>query len=1260
MEQMKEYEKYTNLAPIIRAATYGLIPIGETRQNFERAEVLKKDAEDRDIREKVSLIGKQYLINHVIAQLVHGVNAGLNKIIEEYAAKYYSRTEDLTGFIETRDAFLLKISGIITSTARKDNLFDFSISNITVAFVDYVNSEWDDATMPFTKDEAIDILTKRLKGKAGPLLTSVIARWTSACTGTKKNSFAHRLLENIDTYLSNAQMYISITSQELDGFFLPEIPTSYENLGRFLLQKEIDTYNMQICGVYDASGNKIAIGFNEQLAIAKNRFENVKGKLLNVLKKQIFVERKPMFTVESAESMGDVVKLANESLNIMKKYSFHAGEFCNLLDAKEPDIYFRSSAIGSISFAVYKDDGILKSALYESIRNRLLQSQKKVAANEIKKVIASNDYCLEEIQNLADYIPDKKQKDIYAILSAEIREAICECQKKAAAAEKMIPFSDDPDRREDFFDALREFYEACSSLRRLLIKFVPIKESTLNSLDASERITSALEAADVINKAHHMTRTFATRRIGDIEPERITALGATVMLAHSWDINDNTIKNRTHALLEKDGKYYYLSLISKDKASYIPLMEEDCGDCYKVVYTRKAVSLYKALKQYIVPRSVQKELEDFTRQEFVIEKEKGSIMVDRSFLSDVVENKLKNRTGDSLTAAIETIFEILQKSEAFSKYDLSGIDPQKYKTFKDFVDAFGETCVLMDIRYIKECQVDQAVKSGAAFLFEIYTQDLYKDNCKESNAMYLRNFMENCLCGEKKYDIMINSSPTVRYRNPVIKNAKVTHEKGSMLVRKTITEDDGTITRVPDAVYANIYLYVNKKLKQLSEEEKTWLDRLNKSNGIQPAIRPANSDITKDKRYTKEGFSIVISFTVYPHGKQANIAGTYINNMVRERLKKEQVKILSISRGYHSLIDYCLMQEDGTVLQQGDLSVLKGIDYYKRLSDIEELKSSEAKKWRHAHTIKNIRESYICDVSAVVANMAVENNAIIAIENILPNVKDKMACIDNQIFKMFEKKLVNKLSSYARKDIPNGELGSFAQPLQLAVPEENQMSPIQNGIVFYTNAAFTRNIDEETGFINLIDTSKLASVSGKRELLDSAEVRYEKERNIFEISFTYNDIGNRLMEKKTSAKNAMEGTSREWTVLMIGSRKLCDYRRNIYVRYNATERIQKAFSDAEEALDADTIIDTKNLPSSIIDELVRAFLLYCRGTVYDGKTAYYQSPITGKISEVSPDLMAAKQLGLKTVYTLNGLREGKKQNIVISKYEWVNSVIQKE
>ena len=357
MEQMKEYEKYTNLAPIIRAATYGLIPIGETRQNFERAEVLKKDAEDRDIREKVSLIGKQYLINHVIAQLVHGVNAGLNKIIEEYAAKYYSRTEDLTGFNETRDAFLLKISGIITSTARKDNLFDFSISNITVAFMDYVNSEWDDATMPFTKDEAIDILTKRLKGKAGPLLTSVIARWTSACTGTKKNSFAHRLLENIDTYLSNAQMYISITSQELDGFFLPEIPTSYENLGRFLLQKEIDTYNMQICGVYDASGNKIAIGFNEQLAIAKNRFENVKGKLLNVLKKQIFVERKPMFTVESAESMGDVVKLANESLNIMKKYSFHAGEFCNLLDAKEPDIYFRSSAIGSISFAVYKDDG---------------------------------------------------------------------------------------------------------------------------------------------------------------------------------------------------------------------------------------------------------------------------------------------------------------------------------------------------------------------------------------------------------------------------------------------------------------------------------------------------------------------------------------------------------------------------------------------------------------------------------------------------------------------------------------------------------------------------------------------------------------------------------------------------------------------------------------------------------------------------------------------------------------------------------------
>lgn len=1272
MSQSLNYEPYTNLSPIIKSAKYALIPVGKTKSNFERANVMEKDEQDRDIKEKCAEIGKQYILNIILDKLVDGVNAGLNKVIEDYAAEYNRRQEDLGHFKDIRAEFLEKINAEIIGAAKSDKLFDFSASNVIEKFTEYVSLSWNE-DMPFTAEEATDVLTNKLKGKTAYLLGDVITKWMNVCTGTKGNSFSYRLLENIEIYLSNAQAYKSIVEQKFDEVSFPEVPTSLENMGRFLLQKEIDAYNERISEIYDDDGKKIAIGFNEQLNIVKKRFKNAKGTMLSKLKKQIYTYSEPLFTVETAKSIEDVVGLANESIKAMDGLAASAEAFCRLLDTKEQDIYFRSSSIGELSFIIYKDARTLRAALGETIRKNLLSDQKlreSAISDEVKKVIAQNDYSLEEMQQLMDTIVDRENADIYDTLSKNIREAISECQIRKRVAEKAIKSL--TNRGDDFFDALRVFYEACTNLRRKLIIFVPGKESTLNSLDASEAISKGLADADIINKAHNMTRSFATRSVKVIEPELQTGLGSTAMLSHNWETKNDMIQNQTHALLEKDGKYYYFAVTSGKKEHYIPLMPDPKGSCYKIVYMRKANSLYKSLKRYIVPLKVQEELADEDKNYFVISKDKGDIAVDRAFLSEVNENKLKDRTGDSLTEAIGKIMEICDKSSSFDKFDLSGIKPpQEYKTFKQFAEDFDNACVTMTVKYIDSEMVHNAVDAGVAFLFEIFSRDLYKDKCTDSNAIYLRNFMENCLSGERKFDMILNSSPQVRYRKVAIKEAGVTHKKGSLLVRKTITEANGTITKIPEDIYKNIYLYVNNRITELSAEEEAWLKRLKKNNGFNPSIRPANSDIIKDKRYTEDRFTLTLSFTIYPHGKHTNDVGAYLNNMVRERIKNEKVKILSICRGHYSLLGYCFMEEDGTVLEQGDLSVINGIDYYKRLTDLSNLRNEEKKRWKNDRVVKNIRENYACDVSAVIARMAIENDALIAIENIPQRVKDKKACVDNQMFKLFETKLINKLSSYGCKNIPEGKIGSFTHPIQLAVPASKQMSPIQNGIIFYTSMALTRNVDAETGFINLLDTTDLTTVGSKRELLNEVDVCYEKARDIYTVSFTYDNVGNILSEKqgetenkkrkKADSQDTFNAGSHVWTVAMVGSRNLLDRVHDRYIRYHATERIRRAFEDADlEVPQIDGRVDTNSLPTNVVEEFVKAFLLYCRGTVVDSNTVYYQSPITGKISDISPDVMAAKQLGLKTVFTLDGLREGKKQNIVISKCEWANKVMQKE
>ena len=326
---------------------------------------------------------------------------------------------------------------------------------------------------------------------------------------------------------------------------------------------------------------------------------------------------------------------------------------------------------------------------------------------------------------------------------------------------------------------------------------------------------------------------------------------------------------------------------------------------------------------------------------------------------------------------------------------------------------------------------------------------------------------------------------------------------------------------------------------------------------------------------------------------------------------------LVIVRNSQDTLYVVVMDRSGKILEKKSLNVIDGIDYYKRLSDLE-TKNREDKKnsWDYSGKISDVRKGYFGKAVSEIAHMAVQYNAIIIMELISDRTKDKYFALGNNAFKTFEKMLVARLCDLHFGDVADGEPGSIINPYQLCKPEDQFTSATHNGIVFFVPARAARFTDPETGFFPAFSTASIHTKGAKVNWLSKFDkISMPAGSNALEVAFDYDYFS--TYEKMPDKKS--------WTMKLDNPITVYDKEKK-YTIY-----IEHPFAELRDALMAEGIdpengildaLRANKVPGSIVDLMFNRINASLKGVVnsHDGERMMYVSPVNGRTADLSVNI----------------------------------------
>ena len=275
----------------------------------------------------------------------------------------------------------------------------------------------------------------------------------------------------------------------------------------------------------------------------------------------------------------------------------------------------------------------------------------------------------------------------------------------------------------------------------------------------------------------------------------------------------------------------------------------------------------------------------------------------------------------------------------------------------------------------------------------------------------------------------------------------------------------------------------------------------------------------KDKRFTRDQMTLHLSM-VQNYKVASKGSKDQLNAAVREYIcsTEEEFNIIGIDRGERNLLYVTLMKQDGTIIRQKSLNVIADdqhkikVDYHQLLKEKEDKIKKQKEDWDEIDKISNLKEGYLSQAVHEIAKMAVENKAIIVMEKLSEGFKSTRQKYLSNVYQLFEKMLVRKLSFYTDKTFDKNTPGGVLNALQLATEDSIELSKpnndvVQNGIIFYVPAWMTSKIDPVTGFANLFNLS-IGKISDARENVGKfSKIGYDEKKKEFSFSFDYRKYG---------------------------------------------------------------------------------------------------------------------------------------------------------
>lgn len=794
-----------------------------------------------------------------------------------------------------------------------------------------------------------------------------------------------------------------------------------ESFARHLSQEGIDTYNRYVGGTSENKGANIMISEYK----SKNGLGYGDISKLEPLYKQMLSGGSEEF-IRTLKTDKEMLELASDTIQTARKAAVecHALLTGYLSSGDLSKIFIRADKVTDISSALF--------GAWNAIPNALEDLN---ADNKKSKVISMS--LLQEAIVLAAQNADKKEipSIVSYFLSLDCYEALKKSHAKAMEVLSLDVLNKDrrvPDAEHieggigyRQISKIKSVMDAVINLSRfykpfyLNFKGLNIDELDIDMSAYSEFIT-AYQKINVLFNNYNLIRNYATKKPYSREQFKLNF--GNMQLLVGWDINSMNVAKS--ALLERNGKYYLAIFppaekkMFSDRADYA-VGPEESGQYRLMIYKQMTGAFMSLPKVFFSKRG-----EELYQP------------------SDEIMRIYKNGTFKKGAGEKSDLYKMIDfykmsiaKHPEWSSYFTFRFKPtEEYSDISEFYRDVDNCTFSVKFEQISGSYVDEMVEDKRMFLFEIYCQ---KFSDKSNGRLKLHQLYFKEIFDERNISAIDGSDGTY---------FKLCGGSEIFFRKKSLTPDRPTHPAG-----------VPMKNKNPLNPRKT---------------RTLPYDLIKDKRFTVDKIFLHVPFTA--NVRSAGLTrglNMHFNKAVRYN---NELNIIGLSRGERHLLYYVIINKDGHIIKHGSFNTItstdgKVTDYRRLLEEKEERRDAARKDWGTIEGISDLKAGYLSNVVHQITKLMIENNAVVALENLDTGFKDARCKIEKSIYQQFEKALISKLGFLAFKDNKPGEVGSVARAYQLSAPFEGFNHIFgQTGAVYYVNPAYVTTIDPLTGFTPFI------------------------------------------------------------------------------------------------------------------------------------------------------------------------------------------------
>ncbi len=1239
------FKGFTNFYPVSKTLRFELKPIGKTLEHIEKNGLLLQDEHRAESYVTVKKIIDEYH-KAFIAKALDGL---VLNVLEDYHLYYQLPKRDEAQnkkFEELQTEMRKQIADRFTKQDGFKNLFAKElIKEDLKAFVQTLED-------------------RQLVEEFGNFTTYFTGfhenRKNMYSAEDKSTAIAYRLIhQNLPKFVDNMKAFDKIRNSAVKEKFALII--SDDELGPIiqvkdieevfcldyfnetLTQKGIDKYNQLIGGYMPEDGKEKKKGLNEYI----NLFNQTAKKeeripKLKPLYKQILSDRSTAsFIPEEFECDNEVLESIEKLYQEINKHALPQlkGLMNNLHDFDLHKIYLRNDlSLTDISQKMLGDWGAFQKAMNKWFdlnykgkakpgTEKYEEEQKKYFRNHESYSIGFINDCLAK-SDIAEH--HKKIEDYFKRAGEQINETenlFTLVEKGYSTVNDLLnnPYPKEKNLSQDQqnVDKIKAFLDGIKALQW----FIKPLLGKGNEAEKDERFYGEFAmlwtTLDQITPLYNKVRNYMTQKPYSTEKIKLNFENSYFLNGWAQDY-----ESKAGLIFIKDGNYYLginnkkLTIEEKEllkgtdaKRIILDFQKPDNKNIPRLFIRSKGDNFAPAVEKYNLP------IKD------VIE-----IYDSGKFKTDYRKTNEEDYTK-SLHKLIDYFKEGFSKHESYKHYPFSWKSTTEYKDIAEFYNDVEVSCYQVFEEGVNWGKIMDFVDQGKLYLFQIYNKDFspYSKGTPNMHTLYWKMLFD----AENLKDVVykLNGQAEVFFRKSSIKAEN-----------KVVHKAEGSIP--------------NKN--ELNAKKQSTFDY----------------DIIKDRRYTTDKFQFHVPITMNFKARGLNNINTEVNQLIK---KENEIHIIGIDRGERHLLYLTLIDSKGSIKQQFSLNEIinqyNGQNYktnYHNLLDKKEGGRDEARRnWKTIETIKELKEGYLSQVIHKIAELMVEYNAIVVLEDLNMGFMRGRQKVEKQVYQKFEKMLIDKLNYLVDKKKKAGEFGGTLKAYQLTNKFESfQKMGKQSGLLYYVPAWNTSKMDPVTGFVNLLDTRYENMEKAKQFFGKFEAISYKQTKGYFEFEFDYMKYTNKAEGTKTRwtlcTNNERIETYRnpeknsQWDSREVGlTKEFVSLFEQFGINFKDNAGLKEAICRQTEKAFYERLLHLLKLTLQMRNSITGTEIDYLISPVANDKGEFYDSRTAAEILPQNADANGAYNIARKGLWVIDQIKQAddlKKLKLAISNKEWLGFV----